>query len=183
MKTNLALIPKAAKLKPIGIAHHGGVTDQRFRAGEMEKVRDYLKRVRDSGVMAGLSTHNPAVIEFAEDKDWDVDFYMTCFYKFTRSKDEIRKMLGELPLGKVFLEGDPERMCRLIRQTKKTCLAFKILAAGRLAESPQQLEQAFRFALDNIKSQDALIVGMYPRFRDEVRENTELVRRILAVPS
>ncbi len=92
-------------------------------------------------------------------------------------------MLGELPLGYVFLEKDPERMCRVIRQTRKTCLAFKILAAGRLADTPEKLEKAFRFAFANIKPQDAVIVGMYPRFKDEIREDAELARRILTSPS
>lgn len=70
-------------------------------------------------------------------------------------------------------------MCRMIRQTKKPCLAFKLFGAGRASGSPEQVEHAFRFALDGIKRTDAVIVGMYPRFKDEVRENTELVRRIL----
>jgi hypothetical protein len=178
MKDNLSLIPGAAKLGPIGIVHHGGVTDQRFRAGEMGKVHDFLKKVQDSGVMAGLSMHNPAVMEYVEERGWAIDFYMTCFYQLTRPKTEIRKMLGEMPLGTVFLEGDAARMCRFVRQTRKTCLAFKILAAGRLAARRQDLEQAFRFAFDNIKPQDCVIVGMYPRFKDEVRENADLVRSI-----
>jgi hypothetical protein len=69
MKDNLSLIPEVARLGPIGIVHHGGVTDQRFRAGEMDKVRDFLKRVRDSGVMVGLSMHNPAVMEYVEERN------------------------------------------------------------------------------------------------------------------
>jgi hypothetical protein len=178
MKDDLALIPQAAALGPIGIVHHGGVTDQRFRAGEHQKVRQFLQRVRDAGVLAGLSSHNPANIEYAEEHGWPADFYMTCFYNLTRTKDETRKMLGELPLGSVFLEGDPARMCRVVRQTSKPCLAFKILGAGRMGDTPQNLEKAFRFAFDNIKPRDAVIVGMYPRFKDEVREDADLVRRI-----
>ncbi|NWG13442.1 MAG: hypothetical protein HXY20_07920 [Acidobacteria bacterium] len=180
MKTDLELIPQAAKLKPVGIVHHGGVTDERFRSGQMAKVEEFLKRVRDSGVLVGLSTHLPQVVEFAEERDWDIDFYMTCFYQFSRTEEELRKMLGELPLGYVFLEKDPERMCRVIRQTNKTCLAFKVLAAGRLADTKEKLERAFRYAFSNIKPQDAVIVGMYPRFKDEIRENAETVRRILS---
>jgi hypothetical protein len=183
LKDNLDLIPQVARLGPLGIAHHGGVTDARFRAGEMPKVREYLKRVRDSGVLVGLSTHQPQVVELVEEQNWDLDFYMTCFYQFSRTEADVRRMLGELPLGYVFLEKDPERMCRVIRQTKKTCLAFKILAAGRMGESPEKLEQAFRFAFNNIKPGDAVIVGMYPRFKDEVREDADLVRRIAGRPS
>jgi len=182
MKDNPALIPEIARLKPIGIVHHGGVTDQRFRAGEHEKVRDFLKRVRDTGVLAGMSTHNPAHIEYAEEHGWETDFYMGCFHRLSRTAEETRKMLGELPLGEVFLEGDPARMCRVIRQTPKTCLGFKILGAGRAAESRGGLEKAFRFAFENIKPRDAVIVGMYPRFKDEVRENAALAARFGGTP-
>jgi hypothetical protein len=182
MRDNPGPIGDVAKLKPLAIVHHGGVTDQHFRAGTMEKVRDYLKAIRDSGVLVGLSTHLPSVIELVEERNWDVDFYMACFFQISRPEAETRKMLGDLPLGPVFLESDPPRMCRAIRQARKPCLAFKILAAGRHGSSPAQLERAFRFALGNIKPQDAVIVGMYPRFKDEVHENAELVRRICSEP-
>ena len=68
------------------------------------------------------------------------------------------------------MEKDPERMCRIIRQTKKPCLAFKLLAAGRAAGSPAALERAYTFAYSNIKPGDAAIVGMFPKFKDEVKE-------------
>ena len=183
MKDNFALIPEVAKLNPMAIVHHGGVTDDRFRNGERDKVREFLKRVRDTGVMVGMSTHNPANIEYVEEHGWDIDFFMACFHQLSRPKEEIRKMLGELPLGDVFLEGDPARMCRVIRQTRKTCLGFKILGAGRKAENKADLEAAFRFAFENIKPQDCVIVGMYPRFKDEVRENADLVKRIVGTAS
>lgn len=184
MKDDLSLVPQAAKLGPIGIVHHGGVTDQRFRAGEHAKVEEFLKRVRDAGVMVGMSSHQPRNIEYAEERNWDIDFYMACFHQLSRPKEELKAMVGEVPLGRpVFLEGDPARMCKVIRATRKTCLAFKILGAGRAAESRADLEAAFRFAFDNIKPYDAVIVGMYPRFKDEVREDAEIARRTLAKPS
>jgi hypothetical protein len=179
MQENPSLVAEVAKLKPIAIVHHGGVTDRHFRAGQMDRVRDYLKRIRDNGVLVGLSTHIPEVIDFVEGRNWDLDFYMACMFQIGRPDAEIRKSLGgDLPLGSVFLESDPPKMCRAIRQARKPCLAFKILAAGRLAEDAGKLEQAFRFAFGNIKAQDGVIVGMYPRFKDEVRENADLVRRL-----
>lgn len=181
LETDPTLIPKVAALGPIGIVHHGGVTDSRFRAGEHAKVKDFLKRVRDTGVMVGMSTHNPRNLELVESEGWDIDYYMTCCYQLTRTPDEIRKITTELPLpgGEVYLEGDPARMLKMVRQTKKTCLAFKVLAAGRRIQTPQQVDQAFQFALDNIKPQDAIIVGMFPYMKDEVTENAARVRRIL----
>jgi hypothetical protein len=65
----------------------------------------------------------------------------------------------------------------MIRQTRKPCLGFKILAAGRRVKTSAQVEEAFRFAYQNIKPSDCVIVGMCPRFKDEVREDTELARR------
>ena len=176
---NPKLLPQVAKLGPLGIAHHGGVTDSRFRSGQKELVKDYLKMVRDTGVLVGLSTHNPAVIDTVESEGWDIDYYQACLYRVTRTPEESRAEFGDAPLGEPFMEKDPERMCKAIRQTRKPCLAFKLLAAGRTISSPAVVERAFRFAFSNIKPTDAVIVGMYPRFNDEVRENSDLVRRIL----
>ena len=84
MKDDLSLIPRAAKLGPMGVVHYEGVTDQRFRAGEHAKVQEFLKRVRDSGVMVGMSSHLPENIAYARERGWDVDFYMTCFHQLSR---------------------------------------------------------------------------------------------------
>jgi hypothetical protein len=177
---NPALLPTVVKqVKPLGIAHHGNRTDERFRNGEKQKIKDYLKLVRDSGVMVGLSTHNPAVVDTAESENWDVDYYQTCLYRVSRTPEEMRAEYGEAPLGEIFMERDPARMTRIIRLTRKPCLAFKVLGAGRLINTPEQVERAFRFAYTNIKPTDAVIIGMYPRFTEEVAENTALVRRIL----
>jgi hypothetical protein len=35
--------------------------------------------------------------------------------------------------------------------------------------------------LQNIKAKDCVVVGMYPRYKDEVKENADRVRRILNV--
>jgi hypothetical protein len=130
-----------------------------------------------------MSTHNPDNVRRVEEENWDIDLYMTCCYQVTRTPEEIRRIAGEIPLpaSEVYLEGDPERMFRVVQQTKKTCLAFKVLAAGRRIGSPAQIDQAFRFAFSSIKPQDCLIVGMYPRYSDEVRDNCDRIRRSLGV--
>lgn len=176
-----SLMPSVVKkMQPLGIGHHGNRTDERFRAGEKGKIKEFLKAVRDTGVMVGLSTHNPAVIDTAEGENWDVDYYQACLYNVSRTPQELRKVFGEAPINEPFMEKDPERMCKMIRATAKPCLAFKVFGAGRTVNSPQAVEQSVRFALSNIKPTDAIIVGMYPRFKDEMKENAELFRRILA---
>ncbi|HTX38680.1 MAG TPA: hypothetical protein VME43_26825 [Bryobacteraceae bacterium] len=165
-------------MRPMAVSHHGELTDVAFRQQKMEEVHDFTQRARQTGVLVGVSTHKPEVIEYIEERGWDVDFYMGCVYNRTRTPEEIRQLLGQLPLpaGEVYLEKDPERMFAVMRQTRKTCLAFKILAAGRAAGSAASVDAAFRAAFAGIKPGDCVIVGAYPRFRNEIEENARRAR-------
>lgn len=176
---NPPILPQLAKGGCIGVAHHGEVTDQLFKRGQLDQVGDFLKRVHDVGLLAGVSTHMPAVVDAVESKGWEVDYYMTCVYERHRSKEELEKLLGHVPLpvGEVYLADDPPRMFRAMQATKRPCLAFKILAAGRLSERPSWVEQAFRETFQSIKPTDAVIVGMYDKFADQPAENAAFVRR------
>ena len=74
-------------------------------------------------------------------------------------------------------EGDPPRMSAALRQTDKPCLAFKILAAGRLCDRAEWVEAAFEATFRALKPNDAVIVGMYPEYEDQPTMNAEFVRR------
>lgn len=159
--------------KPIAIVHHGGETDSLFRDGQAEKVHDFVKKVHDAGVMAGISTHNPANLAYAEEKGWENDFFMACLYQVSRPMEEIRKKLGTAILDEPFLESDRDEMTAVIKKAKRPCLAFKILAAGRLCGSASSVESAFQYAYSRIKPTDGVIVGMYPKFADEIAINAQ----------
>lgn len=161
---------------PIGLAHHGGVTDRLFAEGKSEVVHDYVKAVKDQGVLAGVSAHNPDVIKQIADKGWEVDFFMACFYYLTRKMNK-PESLPTLPVGAYhFMKDDPVTMTQVIRQVKQPCLAFKILGAGRLTSSQKEVTAAFKFAFDNIKPGDGIIVGMFPWFFDEIGANAQNAR-------
>ena len=183
LEDHRALEEAVRRHRPIAVVHHGGVSDRLWREGRIEQAHDFARRVRDLGVLAGISAHNPDVIRHAEDKGWNLDLYMTCFYRVTRNHAELKEEIGmsEVPLGGIYLPGDPARMCEVVRGVKRPCLGFKILAAGRRCDRPQQVEAAFKFAFANIKRTDAVIVGMFPRFRDQPAENAALTRRFGAV--
>jgi hypothetical protein len=164
--------------KPIWYVHHGNVTDTLFRAGKQQQIHDFLKKVHDVlGIPAGISAHNPDCIKYAEDHGWEADLYQCCMYYVTRPHEEIRAKLGAAPLGESFLDSDRDHMLDVIRQVKKPCLAFKILGAGRLCDTDDSVEEAFQYALSRIKKTDAIIVGMWPKFKDEISQNVELLRR------
>jgi hypothetical protein len=172
-------IDDAAKRKPIGIAPHGALAERLHRAGKLDVLTGLLKRIRDQGVLVGLSAHNPALIELAEAKGWDVDYYMCCLYYLTRPREEFAKLLGpDLPLGEIYLPSDPPRMFKVIKAAKKPCLVYKVLAAGRRIGSAAEVRRSFETALENVKPTDALIVGMYQEFGDQVGENAGLVREL-----
>jgi hypothetical protein len=121
----------------------------------------------------------PAVVDAVESKGWEVDYYMTCVYERHRSAADLKKLLGHVPLpqNEVYLVEDPPRMFAAIQKTKRTCLAFKILAAGRLSDRKEWVERAFRETFLGIKPGDAVIVGIYDRYSDQPAECAALVRR------
>jgi hypothetical protein len=170
-----------SKTKPIALVHHGGATDRLFAQGNRQRVLDYVKRAHDEGVMAAVSAHNPDSIKQIADEGWEVDFFMTCFYFLTRKSvpGAAEKMPPLLTLEIVypFYRDDPLVMTKVIRQVDQPCLAFKILAGGRRCTSQTTVESAFQFAFENIKPTDGVIVGMYPRFYNEIQANAQYVRQ------
>jgi hypothetical protein len=165
-----------ASAGPVAIVHHGGVSDRLFAEGKSEEVHDFVKAVKDQGLLAGVSAHNPDVIKKIADEDWDVDLFMTCFYFLTR-KQSMEESMPALPVGSYhFFKDDPKVMTKVVRQVKQPCLAFKILGAGRLCASQEEVSAAFQFAFANIKPTDGVIVGMFPWFFDEIGANTQYTK-------
>ncbi len=161
-----------ASANAAGIYHHGTQTDNFWLDNKIERVNDYLKAIRDTGVQVGLGTHIPEVIEYAEEKEWDIDFYMCCFYNINRKKRESAIVSNfKADQNEEFSPDDPLKMCRIIRQTEKMCLAFKILGAGRSCETQEQIKDAFKFTFSNIKPKDAVVVGMFPKYIDQISLN------------
>jgi hypothetical protein len=157
-----------------GIYHHGSRTDRFWQEGQIDRVQEYLKCMRDSGVQVGLGTHIPEVIVYAEEKGWDLDFYMACMYNISRKPRESALVSGTQDFSEEqYLEKDRARMCEVVRQTPKTCLAFKILAASRKCATQDDVQAAFDYAFGHIKAQDAIVVGMYPRYVDQVALNVQ----------
>jgi hypothetical protein len=174
-------IEDAARRKPIGIAPHGALAERLRRHDSLGVLTGLLRRIRDQGVLVGLSAHDPRLIELSEEQGWDVDYYMCSLYYLTRPRTEYQAMLGrELPLGEIYLPGDPGRMFKVIQATRKPCLIYKVLAAGRRVDSPTLVREAFEETFAAIKPSDAVIVGMYQEFSDQVAENAAIIRGICA---
>lgn len=170
----------AMEFKPIGTAFHGAATDALFRAGKIDLLKTYINAVHDLGTLAGISMHNPAILDALREKNLANDFYMTGLHYLTRKPEDWMKEIGTLPLDEGWIAADPPRMAEAVRKVAKPCLVYKVLGAGRKCNSAEQKLQAIEWAYKNIKPNDATIIGLYPRFSDQVTETVTMVRKILA---
>jgi len=161
----------------IGAYHHGSRTDSLWQQGRIDEVLPLLETMREKGLQVGLGTHIPEVIDYAEDRGWDIDFYMACLYNLSRKPRESAIVSGREQDAEVFLDADREAMAQRILATDKTGLAFKLLAARRNAATPDDTREAFRWAFDHIKEKDAVVVGVFPKHRNEVAENVDYTLR------
>jgi len=79
------------------------------------------------------------------------------------------------------VRGDPAKMLKVIKQVKKPCLVFKLLASGNLMGNaqPQQaqatVEARFKYVFENIKSTDGVVVAMWNKYEDQYALNKEYV--------
>ncbi|MFB3825836.1 MAG: hypothetical protein ACE15B_03670 [Bryobacteraceae bacterium] len=182
--SELADVPRnirdAAALGAIGVYHHGTSTDALWAAGKIEEVRERIKVMRDAGVRAGLGTHIPEVIDYVEAKNWDVDFYMTCLYNISRSKEEASKLAGKPVEGEFFWDPDREKMLERVRTTRRQCLIFKVYGASRKCDSPEQMSAAMNQVFQYAKPSDCVVVGMFPKYKEQVAENCRYVVQSLA---
>ena len=163
---------------PIAIYLHGSITDELFKAGDFEGIRRRLEAIRRTGAFTGIGTHMPEVVEYA-DENFDVDFHMTSVYNLSKIHRVSSAVTGRPNSGEPFDDEDREVMYRAVRKTEKPCLVFKILGSTRLCGTPGEVREAFREAFENIKPIDSVVVGMFPRDRDQLAENAGFVREIL----
>jgi hypothetical protein len=170
----------AMELKPIGIAFHGFATDILYRTGKIDLIKSYIDRVHDMGAAAGISTHNPNILETLHEKGFANDFYMAGLHYLSRHREDWIRDIGTVPVDEGWIAADPPKMAAAVRQVDKPALVYKVLAAGRRCASETEKRVAIKWAYDNIKPIDGTIIGMYPRYSDQVTETTTMVREILA---
>lgn len=166
-------VGQVAQYSPTAMYHHGSVTDAMFKRGEYDELKRRIAVIKEKGIPAGLGTHMPEVLEYAEEHNWGADFYMGCVYNIS-----LEPKPGKT--GERFEEEDIPLMYRTIRQIDKPCVAFKILGAGRRCATQEQVQAAFNEAFENIKDTDAVAVGMYPKNEDQPKLDSLYTQNAIA---
>lgn len=179
MKDYEGHIKKISKNDAIAVYHHGSLTDNLFKAGKYDELKKRIEIIKKNGLFTGLGTHMPEVIEYSEEQGWNVDFYMACVFNLSKVERESSLVSGKEQKESFDMEDIP-LMYKTIRATQKPCLAFKILGAGRRCNTREKVKHAFKEAFENIKPVDAVVVGMFQKEKDQVFENSEIVKEIFA---
>ena len=111
--------------------------------------------IREREMIPGLSTHLPEAIVFADERDLDVETYISIF----------NSMGFLMPI-------EVDWVHRLIHRAKKPALCIKPMAAGQLRPL-----QGLTFVLNSIREQDMMAVGAFTA--REAEELVELATGIL----
>lgn len=170
------------KVNPIGIYHQGTTTDNLYEAGKLDQIKENLKKIRESGVLVGLGTHRPDVIELAEEEGWDVDFYMACLQNARLSRKGVpgSYITGPTKQDLLFFPEDRAIMLDLISRVSKPCIAFKIFAGGQVfhgkpeSETPNIIKEVYREVFSKLKPCDVAAIGVYQGRKNQIEENVRL---------
>jgi len=171
---------------PIGIYHQGGTFDLLVEESNFDLLHSRLDIIRESGVKVGFGTHVPDVILQAEKENWGVDFYLGCLYNARRTqRGQQSGFITGKPKELVFYPGDPPFMYEVVRNVSKPCIVFKLFAGGQAFigktqdEIPGVVESIFRETYDNIKPNDFAFMGIFQKYKNQLRENTDIAKRVL----
>ena len=116
---------------------------------------DIIKRVRDHGMIPGVSTHRPETITVCDKRPYDVETYI-----------QILNVIGFLmPL-------ETDWCSRVVREAAKPVICIKPLAAGRVLPPT-----GLKWTYDNCKPVDAVVCGFMSV--EEVNEDVDIVLEIL----
>ncbi|HZO88218.1 MAG TPA: hypothetical protein VFB38_07735 [Chthonomonadaceae bacterium] len=176
LKSNIRQIAAAGA---IAAYHHGTRSDNLWHAGRIDEAQELLKVMRDCGLAVGMGSHIPEVIEYVEERGWDIDFYLCSVYNLSRQHRESQIVSGKRT-EEIFDDADREKMFRVIQSVSKPCLVIKILGAGRNCRTPEQTRATFQYTFERIKPTDAVVVGMFPKYRNQIAENARIVREVCA---
>lgn len=118
----------------------------------MDRLPDYLKMIRDAGMIPGLSAHMPEVIQYSDLNNYDVETYIQIF-----------NCMGFL------MQVEIESVSKVIHNAKHPVLTIKPCAAGRTTPYV-----GLNFSFNTIRPQDMVCIGAYDA--REAEEDVEYAR-------
>lgn len=118
--------------------------------GQIVRLDDYTKMIRDAGMVPGLSAHMPELVVYSDQNGYDVQTYIQIF-----------NCMGFL------MQVEIETVASIIQNAKKPVMTIKSMAAGRC--SPYV---GLTFSWNAIRPQDMVTVGAFSP--QEAEEDIEI---------
>jgi len=133
------------------LPHHSSVEQlMNKNKREITRLPDYLKMIRDNGLIPGLSAHMPECIVFSDEQGYDVETYIQIF-----------NCMGFL------MQVEIEYIHKVICNAKKPVMTIKPMAAGRCSPFV-----GITFSFATLRDKDMVTVGcMTPA---EAHEDVEI---------
>lgn len=134
-----ALIKRSAEFGATFCMPHHQSCEQLINknAGTMDRLPDYLKMIRENGMIPGLSAHMPEVLVYADENEYDVETYI-----------QIYNCAGFL------MQVEIEYIHKVIHAAKKPVMTIKPMAAGRVSPFV-----GLTFSFATIRDCDMVAVG------------------------
>ncbi len=118
--------------------------------GQIVRLDDYTRMIRDAGMVPGLSAHMPELVVYSDQNGYDVQTYIQIF-----------NCMGFL------MQVEIETVASIIHSAKKPVMTIKSMAAGRC--SPYV---GLTFSWNAIRPQDMVTVGAFTP--QEAQEDIEI---------
>lgn len=116
----------------------------------IDRLDDYTKMIRDTGMIPGLSAHMPELVIYSDANEYDVQTYI-----------QIYNCMGFL------MQVEIETVASIINHAKKPVMTIKSMAAGRCTPYV-----GLNFSWNTIRPCDMVTVGAFSA--DEVHEDVEI---------
>jgi hypothetical protein len=127
--------------------------EEQFGRGNFDTLRSWIEHINEAGLPAGAAAHWPEIHPELERRNFPTYLYYQCMYNVSKTND--------------YSPAERERAVATIARLGKPVVAYKILAAGRLAAS-----EGFEYAFNHIKRKDGVCVGIYAQKAiDQIRQN------------
>ena len=181
-------IDEMMEFNPIGIYHQGTTGESLIETGDIKTYLSNVDYIRKQGVPAGMAFHDPDNVLRAEKENWGSDFYILCPYNSRRNRkgQQSSFITGESKSELVFHPDDRHTMFPIIRNIPKPVVVIKAFAGGQIfigkskEEYPAIAEQYLDETFKSIKPMDTVCVGFFQRDLDQIKQNADIVSRILA---
>ncbi len=165
-------VKEAVDAGAIGAFLVGNLGDLWAREGEVARIGELVKNIKDQGLVAGMAGHELRTIKAVEEAGVNADFYVKTLhnnnYWSRQQPDQTKEVIDNYSTDNYWCR-EPRETIAFMSEVERPWIAYKVLAAGAI--HPQS---GFRYAFEN--GADFALVGM---FDFQVAENVKIASGIL----